>query len=334
MEIRKSTLELEFEDDNFDNAKKAKDESLLMSKIQKLHIFFSLVFTDMTTEEREYLDEKLIDVYAKKGITFDNESLYSNEISQIFTLERKFKPMPVLGGLFDILDADQKTQRLALLLKRLVKGSLKSFNQQTNVDLNNRYTVADISDLKGDLLPIGMFIAVDLFWDKIKEDRTQKKVIFLDELWSLIGTGGNKLTAEFVLEIFKIIRGYGGAAIGGTQDVADFFSLEGGKYGKGIINNSKMKFVLQLEEEEAEALRKILKLSDEEVAKVTSFARGHGLFYAGTNHIAIEFKASSEEKNLITTDRAELEEIRRHKTEKIAAGLEEQDDFAEGGWSD
>ena len=61
----------------------------MLSKIQKLHIFFSLVFTDMTVEEKEYLDEKLIEVYAKKGITFDNESLYSNEFSTTFTLGKK-----------------------------------------------------------------------------------------------------------------------------------------------------------------------------------------------------------------------------------------------------
>lgn len=153
MEIRKSTLELEFGDEDFENAGKVREESLLMSKIQKLHIFFSLVFPDMTTEEREYLDEKLIEVYERKGITFDNESLCSAEVSPTFTLERQFNPMPVLGDLYDILESDPKTQRLALLLKRLVKGSLKAFNQQTNVDLNNKYTVADISELKGDLLP-------------------------------------------------------------------------------------------------------------------------------------------------------------------------------------
>ena len=183
MEIRKSTLELEFQDDDFTQVKELKEESLLLAKIQKLHIFFSLVFTDMTAMEKEYLDEKLIEVYAQKGITFDNQSLYSIECGDTFTLERKFKPMPVLGDLYGLLEQDSKTHRLALLLKRLVKGSLKAFNQQTNVDLNNKYTVADISELKGDLLPIGMFIVVDLFWDKIKEDRTQKKVIFMDELW-------------------------------------------------------------------------------------------------------------------------------------------------------
>lgn len=63
MEIRKSTLELEFEDDDLTQVRQSKQESLLLSKIQKLHIFFSLVFPDVTTEEKEYLDEKLIEVY-------------------------------------------------------------------------------------------------------------------------------------------------------------------------------------------------------------------------------------------------------------------------------
>jgi conjugal transfer ATP-binding protein TraC len=328
MEVRKSSLELDLdeEEDGIKEASGAKNSSLLLSKIQKLHIFFSLVFPDMTIEEKQYLDDKLIEVYRLKGITFDNESLYSEEVDRA-SGQRKFKLMPVLGDLYELLAKDQNTTRMALLLKRLVTGSLQLFNQHTNVDLTNKYTVADISELKEEILPLGMFIAIDLFWDKIKEDRTQKKVIIVDELWNLIGSSGNRQTAQFILEIFKIIRGYGGSAIGATQDINDFFALEGGKYGKGIINNAKMKIVLQLEDEDAEVLRRVLKMSDEEVAKVTSFKRGHGLFYAGSNHIAIEFKASQEEKDLITTDRAELEELKRKRKMSRALEDDELDDF-------
>jgi conjugal transfer ATP-binding protein TraC len=316
MEIRKSSLEKDFdEDDGIGATDKEENTSFLLSKIQKLHIFFSLVFPDMTIEERQYLDDKLIEVYRLKGITFDNESLYVEETDR-FSDERKFKRMPVLGDLYELLSKDHNTTRMALLLKRLVTGSLQLFNQQTNVNLNNKYTVADISELKEDILPLGMFLAIDLFWDKIKEDITQKKVIIIDELWNLIGSSGNKQTAQFILEIFKIIRGYGGSAIGATQDINDFFALEGGKYGKGIINNAKMKIVLQLEDEDAQFLRKVLKLSDEEIAKVTTFKRGHGLFYAGSNHIAVEFMASQEEKDMITTDRVELTNLRK-KRKKI-----------------
>lgn len=309
MEIRKGTMEYEFEEDEEINLNK-KQSSILLAKIQKLHIFFSLLFKGISDEESQHLDEKLIKVYEEKGITFDNESLYSDEIGSNLSLKRKFKIMPVLGDLYTLLEQDTNTKRLATLLKKFVSGSLKSFNQQTNVNLDNKYIVADISELKGEVLTLGMFIAVDCFWDIIKEDMTQKKVFIVDELWKLIGSVGNKLAAEFVFEIFKIIRGYGGAAIAGTQDIADFFALEDGKYGKGIINNSKLKFVLQLEVNDINALKDVLSLSDEEIACISSCDRGHGLFYAGDSHILIEVVASEEEEELITTDRKRRQEIK------------------------
>lgn len=89
------------------------------------------------------------------------------------------------------------------------------------------------------LLPLGMFLAVDFCWDKCKESRVQKKALMPDELWCLIGASSNPLAADYVLEIYKTIRGYGGSAICAMQDLNDFFALEGGKYEKGIINNSR-----------------------------------------------------------------------------------------------
>lgn len=332
MEIRESSLEVELDEeedlDFEERLKRNKNSSLLLSKIQKLHIFLSLLVTDMSIEEKQYLDDKIIETYRLKGITFDNESLYS-EIPDRITGKKKIKRMPVLGDLYELLSKDQNTNRMALLLKRYSTGSLQLFNKQTNIDLNNKYIVGDISELKDEVLPLGMFLTIDLFWDKIKEDRTKKKVIIIDELWNLIGSGASSQTANFILEIFKIIRGYGGSAIGATQDINDFFALEDGKYGKGIINNAKMKIVLQLEEEDAEFLQTVLKLTDEEVAKVTTFKRGHGLFYAGSNHIAIQFIASDVEKDMITTDRVELEKIKQKK--KMAAfekqmSVDEEDD--------
>jgi len=325
-DIRKATLEEELEEDG-ETKKKGRNTSLLLSKIQKLHVFFSLVLPDMTREEKQDLDEKLIQVYAEKGITFDNESLYAENTGEMFTTERKFKEMPLLEDLYRLLKEDPRTERLSRQMKMLVTGSLKSFNRHTNVDLDNKYIVTDISGLNDELLPLGMFIAIDMLWDKIKEDRTKKKAIFIDEAWKLIGSENSRQAAQFILDIFKIIRGYGGSAVAATQDVNDFFKLEGGKFSKGIINNSKLKFVLQLEKEEVETLQSVLKLSEEEIAAVTAFGRGHCLFYAGERHAAVKIVASDGEKELITTDRAELEAI-RIKKEK-AAGLAYRDEEAD-----
>ena len=67
-----------------------------------------------------------------------------------------------------------------------MNGSASTFNQQTNVSLDNRYTVLDISSLTGDLLTVGMFVALDFVWDRAKEDRTEEKTIFIDECWQLL----------------------------------------------------------------------------------------------------------------------------------------------------
>lgn len=279
------------------------EKSELAAKIQRLHIFFSLLIPDMTHEERQLLDESLIQTYNKKGITHNNESLYDPENPGCY------REMPVLEDVFNILKANPDTKRLANIMNRLVHGSASTFNQQTNVNLDNKYTVLDISELTGDLLTVGMFVALDYVWDKAKEDRTIEKSIFIDETWQLIGASSNRLAAEFVLEIFKIIRGYGGSAICATQDLNDFFALEDGKYGKGIINNSKTKIVLNLEDEEAMRVQSILHLSEAETMAVTHFERGNGLISTNNNNVTVEFKASELEKELITTDRLELKKI-------------------------
>jgi hypothetical protein len=281
------------------------EKSLLAAKIQRLHIFFSLLIPDMSHEERQLLDDALIRTYALKGITHDNATLDDPDHPG------HYREMPILGDLYEVLRKSPDTKRLANILNRLVNGSARTFNQQTNVSLENKYIVLDISELTGDLLTVGMFVALDFVWDKAKENRTAEKAIYIDECWQLIGASSNRLAAEFVLEIFKIIRGYGGSAVCATQDLNDFFALDDGKYGKGIINNAKTKILLNLEDEEAQRVQSILHLSEAEVMEITHFERGSGLISTNNNNVTVEIKCSQLEKELITTDRRELQELLR-----------------------
>ena len=287
--------------------------SELAAKIQQLHIFFSLLIPDMSHEERQLLDEALIRTYNSKGITHDNASLEDPANPGCY------REMPVLGDLYEILKAAPETTRMAHILNRLVNGSASTFNKQTNVRLDNKYTVLDISSLTGDLLTVGMFVALDFVWDRAKADRTEEKAIFIDECWQLLsgaGATGTRLAGDFVLEIFKTIRGFGGSAICASQDLNDFFNLDEGRFGKGIINNSKTKIILNLEDDEAERVQETLHLSDAETMEVTHFERGSGLISTNNNNIMVEFKASPLEKDLITTDRRELRELLERKRQE------------------
>ena len=141
MEIRKADKSV---DDLLDGP--GAEKSLLAAKIQRLHTFFSLLIPDMSHEERQLLDDAMICTYGTKGITHDNASLEQPENPGCY------KEMPILGDLYEILAASPETKRLANILNRLVNGSARSFNQQTNVALDNKYIVLDISELTGHLL--------------------------------------------------------------------------------------------------------------------------------------------------------------------------------------
>lgn len=147
-----------------------------------------------------------------------------------------------------------------------------------------------------------------MYGQKQKKTVQKEKAIFIDECWALLST--NELTANYILEIFKTIRGYGGAAVCASQDLEDFFSLKGGKYGKGVLNNTKTKIILNLEHKEAEVVKKELDLSEAEMLAITRFERGNALISTNNNNLLVEFKASRLEKDLITTDRKDLKELK------------------------
>ena len=152
-----------------------------------------------------------------------------------------------------------------------------------------------------------MYVALEYVWDKVKEDKTKKKVISIDEAWKLIGE--NEMAASFVKKIYKTIRGYGGAAIAATQDIKDFFALNNGAYGESIINNSRIKLLFKLEPKEAAAMQKVFDLSDSERDAISNFETGESLVKSNSNTFTIEYKASKYETLLVTTDRVLLQKI-------------------------
>ena len=276
------------------------ESGYLAIKISKLIGFFNLIFGELDEEERAILEEKLIETYNRKGINFDDESLYKTEEEK--TINKKFKgskDMPILEDLFNVFEEEEKTKKFANKLIPFVKGSMKFFNNYTNVELENDLIIADVYDLGEDNLKYGMYLFTDIFWDKIKENREDKKAIYLDEIWRLIGITSNKDVASFIYKIFKTIRKYGGSSVAITQDISDIFSLEDGVYGKSILNNSSIKTFFALEEENIKVLDKYANLSEKEKIEIKSLKRGENLMFVGDEHILTKIECSELEKSII-----------------------------------
>ena len=223
-------------------------------------------------------------------------------------LGKEFKQstdMPILEDLYNILKKEEKTKKFRTKLIPFVKGSMKFFNHCTNIELNNNLIIADIYELGEENLKYGMYLFTDIFWDKIKENRNEKKAIYLDEIWRLIGVTSNKEVASFIYKIFKTIRKYGGSSVAITQDISDIFSLEDGIYGKSILNNSSIKTFFALEEENIKILSEFANLSEKEKVEIKSLKRGECLMFVGENHILTKIECSELEKEIVEGNKDE-----------------------------
>ena len=270
------------------------ESGYLAIKISKLIGFFNLIFGEMDEEEKALLEEKLIEVYKLKGINFDDKSL----LNENFEFKNE-KQMPILEDLYYILGQDEKTKKFKIKLIPFVEGSMKFFNNYSNIKLDNELIVADICDLGEENLKYGMYILIDIFWDAVKKDRKEKKAIYLDEIWRLIGVTSNKYVASFIYKIFKTIRKYSGSGVAITQDISDIFSLDNGTYGKSILNNSSIKTFFALEEENIKILGEYSNLSEKEKIEIKSLKRGECLMFVGEDHILTKIQSSEKEREII-----------------------------------
>ena len=271
----------------------ARDDSVLADKISRLIIWYSLQKKDLTEEDKNYLDASLVECYDRYGITFDNASVVDENGA--------FKEMPIIPDWYNVLLEKAETKHLAVVLTRYVTGSAAAMGRRNHISIDNKYIVLDTSGMPDDLILPGIYWAIDVANDIIMNAGGELSALIADELWSLVGAGSNPLAAAYVQEMVKTIRGLGGIAITSTQGMKDLFSLEGGKYGKGILDSSRIKFVMQMEEQEARLIQQILNLSEEEVRQITRFRRGEGLLCIGYNHVPVAFHVTKKEYDAITT---------------------------------
>lgn len=253
------------------------DKKIILSKINKLIIFFELIFENITIDEKAILEEELL-------------ILYKN-------IEN-----PKMEDFYKLLKHKKETEKFSDKLIPFVFGRMSFFNNYTNINLENKLIIADISDLEEENIKYGMFIFIDLFWDLIKQNKNEEKIIYLEEIWRLIGITSNKFVAEFVYKIFKTIRKYNGSCVAITQEIADMFSLEKGKYGNSIINNSCIKIIFYMEEQEIKELNKCVNIKEKNEEKIRELKKGEGIIVIEKDQFIVEFKASEEEREIIENE--------------------------------
>ena len=187
--------------------------------------------------------------------------------------------MPVLEDLYNaLLKQDEKeAHHVATALEIYVKGSLKLFNNRTNVDINNRLVCYDIKELGNQLKKIGMLIVQDQVWGRVTANRSAGKSTryYIDEFHLLLK---EEQTATYSVEIWKRFRKWGGLPTGITQNVKDL--LRSPEIAN-ILENSDFIYMLNQASEDRGILAKRLNISPHQLSYVTNSGEGEGLLFYG-----------------------------------------------------
>lgn len=274
-------------------------ENELGQKIIGLHSLLKIMLGQMTPTQDAMLDRALVAAYKAKGITPD-PATQTNE-------------PPLLEDFYKALIGMENTEAndIAARLEKYVTGSFRGiFDKPSNINLTNQLTVFSVKDMEEELRPIAMFIILDFIWTRIKR-KLKKRILVVDEAWYFMRYPD---AAYFMQSIAKRARKYYLGLTTITQDVEDFM---GNEFGKAIVSNASIKFLMKQSPSSVPILAKTFYLSEGEKQLLVAADVGEGIFFAGANHVALRVVASPEEHAVITT--APEEVLRRRTAEALAS---------------
>ncbi len=286
------------------------DDELRM-KLLALHGFFKVLFGGLNNVEESILDRALILTYREKGITFDPAT--------------QTKKPPLLEDLYKVLKgmAETEAHDLSKRMEKYIIGSAAGvFNEESNFEINNPFTVFSVRDLQEELKPLAMYLMLDFIWTRIRKD-IKRRLLIVDEAWYMMQSPDS---ASFMYSIAKRARKYYLGLTTITQDVTDFLNND---MGKAIISNSSLQVLMKQSPSAVEKLQQVFNLSDGERNYLLNCDRGQGLFFAGSNHVGIQILSSQAEHELVTSDPKDLERKKSMQGMTDTRGLEEMSQIYE-----
>ncbi len=263
-------------------------ENNLGLKILSLHSLFKVIMGAITPLQEALLDRALVSTYKSKGITQDPET--------------QAKEPPLMEDLYKILIGMETTEALDLAarIEKFVRGSFVGiFDKQTNIAIENPFTVFSVRELQDVLRPIAMFVILDFIWTRVRKD-LKPRLMVVDEAWHMMRYEDS---AQFLYSIVKRARKYYLGLTTITQDVEDFLARD---IGKAIVTNSALRVLFKQSPAAIDKVGDVFYLSQGERQLLLGANIGEGIFFAGTNHAPITVVASPEEHKLITTKPQEL----------------------------
>ena len=182
---------------------------------------------------------------------------------------------------------EEEAKDIALSLELFVNGSLNIFNHQTNVDVDNRFTVYGIRDLGTELSPITMLVMMESIQNRIIANgkRGVATWLYIDEFHVLLNS---EYSAKYLQQLRKKVRKQGGLCTGITQNVVDLLQ---NYTATTMLANSEFVALLKQANTDSSKMAEVIGVSEAQLRFITNTQSGMGLMKCGNvvipfdNHI-------------------------------------------------
>jgi len=270
-------------------------DDVLRSNIVNLVGLLRIMLGGLTPQEDAIIDRALNETYAAKDIVPKSDPATWKE------------KIPILSDFEAVLSGMEGADSLVERLKKFTQGSYAQFfNAYSNIAMDKGFTVFGIRDMEDELRPMAMFIVLRFIWNQIRSS-LKKRILLVDEAWWIMQSEDG---ASFLYGICKRARKYWLGVTTITQDVSDFMKSE---YGKPIISNSSLQFLLKQSSATIDVVKTTFNLTDEEKNMLLQCDVGEGIFIAGQKRVALKGIASYTEDQIITSSPEEIVKIKEAK---------------------
>ncbi|MBR5951601.1 MAG: ATP-binding protein [Actinomycetaceae bacterium] len=239
------------------------------------------------------------------GLTSGEKSVIDRAVRKLYRVHKD--STPTLTDLANELASSGKEEgaQLAQALEIYTEGSLATFAQMTNVDIDNRLVAFDISKLGEEMKTVGMMVILEKIWERItaNKERGVRTWIYIDEFHLLFS---NPYSAAYFRSLYKRARKWGAMPTGITQNIEELLSNEQARL---MLANSDFLLLFGQSSTDADALAELFGLSDEQERYYTHVQPGCGLVKSGYAVVPLNARISTDTQlyKLFSTSFAERE---------------------------